>query len=171
MSTAKAYAYVAEKVLPEVQPQTATPAATAIHTARQARRLQHLVNNLPTAVIVLDERGYVAEANPVAISMLGEPLIGSALAGCDSRVHSVPVVMMVWKCLYWMVAESNWRSVHLEPEAGQSDCVNRSDGNPAVTKPPGSSAAFIYAWQNDGIPGASNSYPFIFCLVVCAEFN
>jgi two-component system sensor histidine kinase FlrB len=77
MSTAKAYAYVAESQS-ESQPQTATAAvtATAIHTARQARRLQHLVNNLPTAVIVLDERGYVAEANPVAISMLGEPLVG-----------------------------------------------------------------------------------------------
>ncbi len=76
MSTAKAYAYVAAELQPEVQPEPATPAATAIHTARQARRLQHLVNNLPTAVIVLDERGYVAEANPVAISMLGEPLTG-----------------------------------------------------------------------------------------------
>ena len=72
MSTAKAFAYVAA----EMQPDTAAPVATAIHTARQARRLQHLVNNLPTAVIVLDERGYVAEANPVAISMLGEPLVG-----------------------------------------------------------------------------------------------
>ncbi len=77
MSTAKAYAFVAESQS-ERQSQTATAAvtATAIHTARQARRLQHLVNNLPTAVIVLDERGYVAEANPVAISMLGEPLVG-----------------------------------------------------------------------------------------------
>lgn len=53
MSTAKAFAYVAA----EMQPDAAAPVATAIHTARQARRLQHLVNNLPTAVIVLDERG------------------------------------------------------------------------------------------------------------------
>jgi two-component system sensor histidine kinase FlrB len=81
MSTAKAYAYVASAVPPEL----ASPAATAIHTARQARRLQHLVNNLPTAVIVLDERGYVAEANPVAISMLGEPLVGQRWLDVISR--------------------------------------------------------------------------------------
>ena len=72
MNTAKAFTYVAA----QMQPDVSSPATTAIHTARQARRLQHLVNNLPTAVIVLDERGYVAEANPVAISMLGEPLVG-----------------------------------------------------------------------------------------------
>jgi len=39
-------------------------------------RLQHLLQVLPTGVVVLDERGYVQQANPVAISMLGEPLTG-----------------------------------------------------------------------------------------------
>jgi len=71
MSTAKAYTYVSAGP----QQVTVVP-VSAHHTARQASRLQHLVNNLPTAVIVLDERGYVAEANPIAISMLGEPLVG-----------------------------------------------------------------------------------------------
>ncbi|RVT46958.1 PAS domain-containing protein [Rheinheimera sediminis] len=74
MSTAKAYAYPASEMQARAQPDLA--AATAISAARQARRLQHLVNNLPTAIIVLDERGYVAEANPIAISILGEPLVG-----------------------------------------------------------------------------------------------
>ena len=31
---------------------------------------------LPAAVILLDQRGVVYQANPAAISMLGEPLIG-----------------------------------------------------------------------------------------------
>lgn len=39
-------------------------------------RLQHLLQVLPTGVVVLDARGFVQQANPVAISMLGEPLTG-----------------------------------------------------------------------------------------------
>lgn len=39
-------------------------------------RLQHLLQVLPTGVVVLDARGFVQQANPVAISMLGEPLVG-----------------------------------------------------------------------------------------------
>jgi len=47
-------------------------------TAEQAElsRLQHLLQVLPTGVVVLDARGFVQQANPVAISMLGEPLTG-----------------------------------------------------------------------------------------------
>lgn len=47
-------------------------------SAEQAElsRLQHLLQVLPTGVVVLDARGFVQQANPVAISMLGEPLIG-----------------------------------------------------------------------------------------------
>lgn len=50
--------------------------ADYLSAKQTAKRLQHLVNNLPTGIVVLDKRGFVAEANPVAISMLGEPLIG-----------------------------------------------------------------------------------------------
>lgn len=39
-------------------------------------RLQHILHNLPSGVILLDSRGRVAEANQLAISMLGEPLLG-----------------------------------------------------------------------------------------------
>ncbi|MEN3158816.1 ATP-binding protein [Alkalimonas sp. NCh-2] len=39
-------------------------------------RMQHLVTMLPVGVVVLDERGYVADANPMALDMLGEPLQG-----------------------------------------------------------------------------------------------
>lgn len=43
-----------------------------------ANRLEHLLNFLPGGVIVLDAKGIVTERNPVAIDMLGEPLMGSA---------------------------------------------------------------------------------------------
>lgn len=43
-----------------------------------ANRLEHLLNFLPGGVIVLDARGIVTERNPVAIEMLGEPLMGAA---------------------------------------------------------------------------------------------
>lgn len=39
-------------------------------------RLQHILDVLPSGVILLDARGYVCEANPVAVQMLGEPLTG-----------------------------------------------------------------------------------------------
>jgi two-component system sensor histidine kinase FlrB len=38
--------------------------------------LQHLLQVLPTGVVVLDQRGFVQQANPVAVDMLGEPLTG-----------------------------------------------------------------------------------------------
>jgi len=63
-------------VVPLLQPAGLTESADYQSAQQTAKRLQHLVNNLPTGIVVLDKRGYVAEANPVAISMLGEPLIG-----------------------------------------------------------------------------------------------
>lgn len=63
-------------VVPLLQPAGLTDSADYQSAQQTAKRLQHLVNNLPTGIVVLDKRGYVAEANPVAISMLGEPLIG-----------------------------------------------------------------------------------------------
>ncbi len=44
--------------------------------ARLAGRLQNLLDLLPGGVIVLDGRGVVREANPVARELLGEPLEG-----------------------------------------------------------------------------------------------
>lgn len=43
---------------------------------RLANRLQSLLDLLPGGVIVIDGRGVVREANPVACSLLGEPLEG-----------------------------------------------------------------------------------------------
>lgn len=40
--------------------------------------LHHILHCLPSAVILLDSRGTVVEANQVAIAMLGEPLIGQS---------------------------------------------------------------------------------------------
>ncbi|HAW93127.1 MULTISPECIES: sensor histidine kinase [unclassified Arsukibacterium] len=39
-------------------------------------RLQHILNVLPSGVILLSARGIVSEANPVATTMLGQPLLG-----------------------------------------------------------------------------------------------
>lgn len=44
--------------------------------ARLADRLQSVLDLLPAGVIVLDGRGRVAEANPAAHRLLGEPLLG-----------------------------------------------------------------------------------------------
>lgn len=63
-------------VVPLALPTGLTEPADHLTAQQTAKRLQHLVNNLPTGIVVLDKRGFVAEANPVAILMLGEPLIG-----------------------------------------------------------------------------------------------
>jgi len=39
-------------------------------------RLSHLVSALPAGVLVIDNRGCVQEANPAAVDLLGEPLVG-----------------------------------------------------------------------------------------------
>ena len=43
---------------------------------RLALRLQSLLDLLPGGVIVIDGQGVVREANPVARSLLGKPLVG-----------------------------------------------------------------------------------------------
>lgn len=53
-----------------------TPASSFIAEQAELSRFQHLFQVLPTGVVVLDARGFVQQANPVAISMLGEPLTG-----------------------------------------------------------------------------------------------
>lgn len=59
-------------------PKTAIDPPLGYTSTEQAElsRLQHLLQVLPTGVVVLDARGFVQQANPVAISMLGEPLTG-----------------------------------------------------------------------------------------------
>lgn len=44
---------------------------------RLANRLQSLLDLLPGGVVVLDAQGVVREANPVALGLLGAPLVGS----------------------------------------------------------------------------------------------
>ncbi|MCR1763591.1 sensor histidine kinase FleS, partial [Pseudomonas aeruginosa] len=43
---------------------------------RLANRLQSLLDLLPGGVIVIDAHGVVREANPAALGLLGEPLVG-----------------------------------------------------------------------------------------------
>ncbi len=43
---------------------------------RLAERLEGLLNVLPGGVVVLDSKGFVRQANPAALEMLGEPLEG-----------------------------------------------------------------------------------------------
>lgn len=43
---------------------------------RQANRLQSLLDVLPGGVIMIDGQGVVRDANPVAVALLGKPLVG-----------------------------------------------------------------------------------------------
>ncbi|MNF43459.1 Sporulation kinase E [compost metagenome] len=45
---------------------------------RLANRLQNLLDLMPGGVIVIDARGEVREANPAAVDLLGEPLVGES---------------------------------------------------------------------------------------------
>ena len=51
-----------------------------------AARLEHILRALPSGVIILDAKGRVAEANPQACSMLGEPLLGQSWLQVIGRV-------------------------------------------------------------------------------------
>lgn len=42
---------------------------------QELQRLRHILQVIPTGIVVLDARGCVAQANPVAVDMLGEPLL------------------------------------------------------------------------------------------------
>lgn len=56
---------------------TAYPFLAAPHIdAAPAGRLQHILHVLPSGIVLLDQKGLVSEANPVAIHMLGQPLVG-----------------------------------------------------------------------------------------------
>jgi len=58
---------------------------------RLADRLARLVQALPAGVVVLDGRGVVREANPVAIDLLGEPLLATPWRGVIARAfHPEP---------------------------------------------------------------------------------
>lgn len=54
----------------------AEPVVMADAERQELQRLQHLLQVLPNGIVVLDQRGYVMQANPVAVAMLGEPLHG-----------------------------------------------------------------------------------------------
>ncbi|WP_233496542.1 MULTISPECIES: sensor histidine kinase [Corallincola] len=53
-----------------------------------ASRMQHLMEILPAGIVVLDGNGIVREANPIALEMLGEPLIGQPWRHIISRAFS-----------------------------------------------------------------------------------
>ena len=54
----------------------AAPVVMTDAERHELQRLQHLLQVLPNGIVVLDQRGYVMQANPVAVAMLGEPLHG-----------------------------------------------------------------------------------------------
>jgi len=54
----------------------AAPVVMTDAERQELQRLQHLLQVLPNGIVVLDQRGYVMQANPVAVAMLGEPLHG-----------------------------------------------------------------------------------------------
>lgn len=62
----------------DTHPGTSVPwlAASAATNDSSPPGLHHIIQCLPSAVILLDSRGFVAEANQVAIDLLGEPLQG-----------------------------------------------------------------------------------------------
>ncbi len=66
----------APSILSVQKPSATLPDATAEPVQHQLLWLQHLLQVLPTGVVVLDSRGLVQQANPVAVAMLGEPLTG-----------------------------------------------------------------------------------------------
>lgn len=50
-----------------------------------AARLSALVKGLPGGVLVLDTRGVIQEANPAAVALLGEPLLGETFSAVLAR--------------------------------------------------------------------------------------
>src|SRR5882757_2452790 len=55
-----------------------------------AARLSALVKGLPGGVLVLDTGGVIQEANPAAVALLGEPLLGETFSAVLARavLHS-----------------------------------------------------------------------------------
>ena len=51
-----------------------------------ADRLEKLLNGLPAGVIVVDQGGTVRDANPAAVCLLGEPLVGEQWSHISRRV-------------------------------------------------------------------------------------
>ncbi|MBT8438886.1 MAG: PAS domain-containing protein, partial [Gammaproteobacteria bacterium] len=45
---------------------------------RLANRLEGLLDTLPAGIVVLDSRGLITQANPVAHDMLGDEILGQA---------------------------------------------------------------------------------------------
>ena len=75
----KAASLPAAVLLPGLAAAIAEPEPAALMSAAERaelQRLQHLLQVLPNGIVVLDQRGYVMQANPVAVVMLGEPLHG-----------------------------------------------------------------------------------------------
>ncbi|MBI3345262.1 MAG: PAS domain-containing sensor histidine kinase [Gammaproteobacteria bacterium] len=55
---------------------------------RLANRLTHLLTVLPAGVVVLNGAGRIQEYNPLAVSLLGEPLLGLNWAAVAARVFA-----------------------------------------------------------------------------------
>lgn len=64
---------------------------------RLADRLSTLLSALPAGVIVLDSQGAVAQCNPAAVALLGQPLEGERWVSVIQRCFA-PGAMMVMRC-------------------------------------------------------------------------
>ncbi|WP_312600377.1 sensor histidine kinase [Pseudomonas luteola] len=61
----------------ELARETAQRVRELAEKERLANRLQSLLDILPAGIIILDGQGVVCEANPIAVALLGEPLVGT----------------------------------------------------------------------------------------------
>jgi len=66
----------------------AAQAAELTAKERLANRMTHLLAALPAGVVVLDGGGIVQEANPAAMALLGEPLVGAPWRAVVLRAFS-----------------------------------------------------------------------------------
>ena len=65
-----------EQLTHELEQERAKQQSVSQTPSHSDSRLSHLVEALPAGVLVLDNRGRVQEANPAAVDLLGEPLVG-----------------------------------------------------------------------------------------------
>ena len=84
--------------------------------ASLSRRLTRLLEALPGGVVVVDAEGWVTEANPAAVAMLGEPLLGISWQAAHQRSLRPTSVPGEWLAGERRVAVS---SSHLGEQGGE----------------------------------------------------
>jgi len=72
----------------ELATQTAAKEQQYLENERMAKRLQKILSTLPSGVVVIDGHGVVQEANPVALEMLGDDVVGSTWINVISKAFA-----------------------------------------------------------------------------------